>query len=160
MSAEWLTDHQIAQLKAMPKRIKNPRAKAKTEGRRELVNYDVESQCGLWIFRVYKRQNTIFPNDYSCGISVVPRSSEVVTLARYNGDSHEHGNELEGTVFKYLPHIHVTTERYIMAGRKPDTYAEPTERYSTLDGALHCLLADWNIFGLETETDNFELEFE
>lgn len=160
MSAEWLTDTLISELKAMPKRITNPRARAKEEGRRSLVNYDVVSLCGLWTFQVYKRQNTLFANDYSCGIRVDPPSHETVTLSRYNGDSHTHGNELEGTSFEYLQHIHVATERYIMAGKKPETYAEPTDRYSSVDGAFHCLLTDWNILGKETEPDNHELEFE
>lgn len=157
MAAEWLTDTLIAELKALPKVIKNPKSRPKEEGRRSLTNYDVVSACGVWAFRLYKRQNTIFPNDYSCGISVDPPSKETVTLARYNGDSHTHGNELEGTSFEYLRHIHVATERYIMAGKKPETYAEPTERYSTVDGALHCLMMDWNITGLDTTPDNLDL---
>ncbi len=39
-------------------------------------------------------------------------------------------------------HIHMATERYQRTGNREDTYAEPTDRYSDMEGAFTCLLAD------------------
>ena len=41
-------------------------------------------------------------------------------------------------------HIHLATERYQEIGAREDTFAEPTDRYSDIEGALACLIADAN----------------
>lgn len=86
-------------------------------------------------------------SDYSCGILFLPRGSASLTLARYNGSSHPHGD------ISYQPHIHLATERAIAKGRKPESEAEETDRYHTLDGALACLVKDFHISGLQTKQD-------
>lgn len=70
-----------------------------------------------------------------------------MTLARYNGSSHPHGD------ISYRPHIHRATEKAILAGRKPESEAEETNRYRTLQGALACLVKDFNVMGLQTQRD-------
>ncbi|MGR3293571.1 MAG: hypothetical protein ACUZ9M_06090 [Candidatus Scalindua sp.] len=65
-------------------------------------------------------------------------------LRRHNGKSHEHSNKLEGVKF-YDFHIHFATQRYQDEGRKEESYAEVTDRYSDIKEALNCLLEDCNI---------------
>ncbi len=93
-------------------------------------------------------------NDFSCGISWIASNGESLTLARYNGPSHSHPNHIEKTRLGYCCHIHKATERYVQANKKPEGFAEETDRYKTLDGALHCLITDCNISGLRTEPED------
>lgn len=44
-----------------------------------------------------------------------------------------------------------------MAGKKIDSLAEGTSRYRTCEGALACLIADYNIQGLPAKIDEPEL---
>jgi hypothetical protein len=71
-------------------------------------------------------------------------------LRRYNGRSHEHTNVLERVRFREFQ-FHYATERYQRAGYKAEGYAEPTTRYSDLDGALTCLVQDCGFLPQEGE---------
>jgi len=66
-------------------------------------------------------------------------------LRRYNGKSHEHKNNLESTNVFYDFHIHTATERYQREGTKEEYFAEITNRYSTVQEALNCLIEDCNV---------------
>ncbi len=68
-------------------------------------------------------------------------SNRVFRLRRCNGKSHEHTNLIEKQTF-YEFHIHMATERYQREGENEDWYAEPTDRYGDLSGAIDCLIAD------------------
>ena len=70
-----------------------------------------------------------------------------LTLARYNGPSHEHGDIV------YEPHIHRTTASSIASGKKPEHEAAETNRYETLDGALACLIDDFSVVGISVSHD-------
>ena len=97
------------------------------------------------IFRLIFRQNQIAPLDFSIILAVRPPQSNVVfRLLRYNGKSHEHTNRIEQNRFYHF-HIHKATERYHKEDQKEDGYAEPTDRYSDLRGALKCIIDDANI---------------
>ena len=139
-----ITDAQIAQLRAVPKKLLNPRARPKQAERMILHDYQVESLDEQHAFSIYKRQNEIDPTDFSTGIRWHNGQTEV-TLARYNGSSHEHTNVLEHETLSFVCHIHVATERYQAADRKPESYASESAAYSDLDGAFKQLLKDWNI---------------
>lgn len=53
-----------------------------------------------------------------------------------------------------LPHIHLATEDYIKAGLDPDGYALTAEgRYTTMKGALLCLVQDCFIEGILDDDD-------
>ena len=52
----------------------------------------------------------------------------------------------------YRPHIHKTTEA-ILAGRRPDFEASETDRYTTLEGALACLLEDYSVTGISARRE-------
>ena len=70
-----------------------------------------------------------------------PNTNTFFRLRRYNGNSHEHSNKIEGGRF-FEFHIHHATERYQDAGFDEDGYAEPTDRYADIGGALACLVND------------------
>ena len=74
-------------------------------------------------------------------------------LLRCNGSDHPHRNTLERNRVDFLCHVHVATERYIQANRKSEGYAEETQAYHTLAGALHHLVQRAHIQGLKTEAD-------
>ncbi len=74
-----------------------------------------------------------------------PKSSKLFLLRRYNGKSHEHKNKLENEDYFYDFHIHTATERYQREGTKEEYFAEITDRYSTVQEALNCLIADCNV---------------
>jgi hypothetical protein len=93
-------------------------------------------------FRVIVRQSSINPLDFSVILAYsIPRSSVLFKLRRYNGRSHEHTNKIEGTTF-YDFHVHTATERYQEAGYAEEHYAEVTNRYADLNGAIQCLIQD------------------
>ena len=75
----------------------------------------------------------------------LPAAGTEMRLRRYNGKSHRHRNVLENGPFFDDYHIHEATERYQMySPRKPDEYAEVTNRYADLRGAFDCMVADCN----------------
>ena len=78
------------------------------------------------VFSIYQRQNRADRSDFSCGIAYLPRGGPPLTLARYNGPGHAHGD------IAWRSHIHRATEEAIAAGGKPEREAEETGRYGTL----------------------------
>lgn len=97
------------------------------------------------LFVINLRQNLNNVNDFSAILAFQERiCNKDFKIRRYNGKSHEHSNKLEGDKF-YAFHIHMATQRYQDAGRKEESFAEATNRYSDLRGALKCLLKDCNV---------------
>ena len=93
-------------------------------------------------FRLILRQSIANPLDFSVILAVrVPQSSRLFRLRRNNGRNHQHTNSVEGDTF-YDYHIHTATERYQEVGSREDAYAEATDRYSDLAGAVDCMLED------------------
>lgn len=156
MAFESITDEKIEKLLDCPKRLTNPQARKKNKEGHEQVNYKVISlDDSDHKFEIYARQNlrSGMDDDFSCGISWVAANGETLTLKRYNGSSHSHANHLEKTRLEYVCHIHIATEKYLHANRKAEGYANETNRYTTLDGALHCLITECNISGIQTNPD-------
>lgn len=108
-------------------------------------------------FIIKLRQNLNNVNDFSVIFALQGKGiSKDFKLRRYNGKSHQHSNRLEGNRF-YTFHVHYATKRYQDAGRKEESYAEETERYSDIKGALRCLLSDCNIkTKLDPQTSLFD----
>ncbi len=143
MSIRLYTDDELAKLRSMPKRVTNPRARwVKKTGHRQRNFQAIAQEDHSKHFAVYQRQSERDLEDFSCGIAYLPQSGSRLTLARYNGSSHVHGN------IAYQPHIHITTEKAIAAGRKPESEAEETDLYTTLDGAFRCLIQDFQLEGI------------
>lgn len=149
-----ITDDEISFLLAQAKVVINPKAKSREQRKSVQANYAVESVDGSGKFELYTRQNLIDADNYSCGLIYKHPSGNDITLARYNGSNHEHRNPLEsGDLIRFKCHIHRATQRYIELGDKAEKYAETTDRYTNLQGAIRCLLVDWSITGLHTQSD-------
>ena len=101
------------------------------------------SDGSRFIIKLRQNQNDI--NDFSAIFAFQEKNSNKdFKLRRYNGKSHEHSNKLEGNKY-YAFHIHIATQRYQDAGRKEESYAEETNRYSDIANALKCMLQDCNV---------------
>jgi len=157
MAFESLTDDKIADLLNCPKHLVNPQVKSKIKDGHEQVNYRAKALDNSdHEFEIYKRQNLRegMEDDFSCGISWISPNGETLTLKRYNGPSHDHPNHLEKQRLGYTYHIHIATEKYIKANRKAEGFAFVTDKYNTIEGALHCLITDCKISGISTTPDN------
>ena len=145
MTSKLYSDEELAALRSMPKRVTNPGARWLDKPGHRQRNFQV---TGLGNdetrYAVYQRKNTLDDNDFSCGIAYLPRGGQRLTLARYNGPSHRHGD------IAFRSHIHRATARAIAAGRKPESEAEETSRFSTVDGALRCLIEDFKMQGISS----------
>jgi len=153
MGIESVTDSKISELIQLPKRVTNGNAREKIEGKHSRKDYKATTSDNTLHFSIFVRQNQIVADDFSVGLLWHMPSGESLMLRRYNGPAHAHGNKLENTNLSYVCHIHLATERYITLGKKTEGYAEETDRYNTVRGALHCLLIDCNISGVESEAD-------
>lgn len=108
-------------------------------------DYTISREDGSSFYLIL-RQNRKNPLDFSAIFGYSPKElNTVFKLTRYNGKSHEHRNVLEKEPAFYDFHIHKATERYQLAGRKEEFYAEITDRYSNLRSALRCLIDDCNV---------------
>lgn len=138
------TDQEIALLVAEPKVLPDDlrtRTRMATKRGHSEGHVEITGEGG-GEFRLILRQSAINPLDFSAILAVrVPQSNRVFRLRRYNGKSHQHTNHIEGGSF-FDFHIHFATERYQDRGEDEDSYAEPTDRYGTLQDALRCLIAD------------------
>ena len=153
MNSRLYADAELTELRSLPKRITNPRARwlEKPTGRpayRQRTFQASGQQDQESRFSVYQRQNLNDESDFSCGILYLPVGGSSLTLARYNGPSHKHGD------IAYQPHIHRASEEAIAAGKKPESQAEATNRFQTLEGALACLIDDFNLIGVSAQHDD------
>lgn len=153
MGIETLTDEKITQMLACPKRVENPQAREKLEGKHRRRDYRVVSDDGAHRFTLFTRQSTKIANGFSAGLLWHAKSGEGVILLRCNGSDHPHPNVLERQRVDYQFHVHLLTERYVLANRKGEGFAEATQAYRTVEGALHELVRRANIQGLNTEAD-------
>lgn len=157
MGIETLTDAKIAQLLTCSKRVENPQARERQEGKHLRRDYRVVSDDGEHRFALFTRQNTRIAEGFSAGLLWHAKTGEEVMLLRCNGSDHPHPNALERERIEFQPHVHLATERYIQANRKSEGYAEETQAYCTLAGALHHLVQRAHIQGLQTEPDEPQL---
>ena len=147
MTIKLYTDEELKELCDMRKRITNPGARwlekptHKPGHRQKSFKARSERDENLR-FEIYQRQNIRDNQSYSCGIVFLPLGGSRLTLARYNGPSHQHGD-----IF-YRPHIHRATARAIVAGKRPEREAKETDRYETLEGGLSCLIQDFHLTGI------------
>ena len=97
-------------------------------------------------FRIITNLNKKYPTDFSVILAVInPKTGAVFRICRYNGmPKRLHNNKIEKQKI-YGYHIHSATERYQERGYDEETYAEETNRYNNLEGALQCLIQDANL---------------
>ena len=149
------TDEERSHLGRLPKRVTNPGARWSDKPAvhpvhrqrtfRATGTTDDDDQLR---FVIYQRQSLRDQHSYSCGIVYLAPGGARLTLARYNGSNHQHGD------IQYQPHIHRATEAAITDGKKPEHAAEETTRYETLEGALACLIEDFNLSGIRANPDH------
>ena len=151
MTSRSYTDDELQALEEMPKIATNPQArwtdKPKAMPSHRQRTFQVQGQEDDARFAIYQRQNLLDEHDFSCGIRYCPPGTTSLTLARYNGPSHVHGQ------IRYRAHIHRATEHAIAAGRRPESHTTTTDRYATLEGALACLLEDFHVRGVVAKRD-------
>lgn len=140
MNFDDLTDENIETLLKMPKRVTNPSARWVEKPGHRQRNFKVQGDD--YLFELYQRQSTFDDVDFSCGLAVIKPDGQMLTLVRYNGESHKHDQIV------YRCHIHKATGQAIRAGKKPESHADMTHGYKTADGALSCLIKDCNISGI------------
>ena len=139
------TDEQISNLiqepKSLPKDYKTHLALREKRGHHE-QNYTIQGQDENE-FQIILRQSTSNPLNFSAILAVtVPGTNRVFRLRRYNSRTHAHSNHLEKNGFAYRCHIHQATARYQEAGSDEESFAESTDRFSDLGGALDCMFKD------------------
>ena len=152
MTIRLYTDEELDSLRAMPKQVVNPGSRWSNKPARAPVHrqrsFQALGEGGQESrFEIYQRQNMQDDADFSCGIALVSLDGSRLTLARYNGPSHEHGN------IHYRTHIHRATAKAIASGKRPECEASATDRYTTLDGALACLVDDFRVIGIPSSHD-------
>ena len=146
-----MSNDELDGLRSDWKRVTNPGARWREKpGRHRQQNFNAETEGGA-VYRIYLRQNLDDDQDFSCGLALVQRGGRPLSLVRYNGASHAHGE------IRYRCHIHRATAEAISAGRKVDSNAVETDRYRTVEGALACLIEDCGVQGLTAHHDEQDL---
>ena len=140
MNFDELTDADIVALIALPKRVSNPAVRWQEKPGHKQRNFKLEG--GDYSFELYLRQNTHDAADFSCGLKVIKPDGQPLTLLRYNGGGHIHGEIV------FACHIHRATHKAIAAGKKAESHAVATGDYRSLDGALACLREAAAVTGL------------
>ncbi len=152
MTRRLYSDEDLESFRTVRKRVINPGSHWSEKPARAPVHrqrsFKVVSEPDDELrFEIYQRQSMQDDLDFSCGIAHVSLDGSRLTLARFNGPGHEHGD------IHYRPHIHRATAKSIASGRRPEREATETDRYTTLEGALRCLLADFNVRGISAPHD-------
>lgn len=155
----FLTDQEIAELIAEEKPIdvQISQFTSKFKDKRGHREYDLDiERPDKSAFKVIIRQGIENPLDFSAILGFIPADkNEVFRLRRYNGKSHFHSNKLEKEIEFYDFHIHTASERYQLEGLKEEHYAEVTDRYADLHGAIDCLVSDCGIISNDPQPSLF-----
>ena len=141
-----LTDTQIQELIAMPKRIlnKEPANGYKADGAQRRCNLVLAAiHPGNGEFEVFIRQNLEFVENFSIGLHCKPSAHpRRITLVRYNGPHGEVSRAPDGHYA--APHIHrITQEELAKGSAEPqEKLRELTDRYNTFEQALPVFFSD------------------
>lgn len=144
MSFESLTDDEIQRLISLPKRATNAvhaKVKQRPNTQHEECNIKLISENGQESFTFYTRQNLKLKRDFSCGLTWNSPAGDLALL-RLNGGGHDH------PPLGVVCHIHKASEKAIRSRKKPESIAEATKAYDSLDGAKHNLVAMACITGI------------
>lgn len=107
-------------------------------------------------FKIIIRQAIENPLDFSAILGYIPKGKgDVFRLRRYNGKSHYHSNNIEKDSF-YDFHIHTASERYQLSGMKEEHFAEVTDRYADIYGAIDCMVKDCSIVSSDPQATLFD----
>lgn len=151
-----MTDDELDKLRSVYKR-RTAGTRRKEKGKHWEQQHDCEDASGQR-YRVFVRWNGELSFIFSVGLTLLRDGQDDLVLCRYNGSHHGHRNRLENTRFAAGFHIHTARANYIAAGMDPDGFAAATDRYTTVEGALRCLVADCNIHGVLQEGSSPNLD--
>lgn len=155
----FLTDQEIQDLIVEEKTIDIPISQftSNFKDKRGHREYDlVIERLDTSAFKIIIRQGIENPLDFSAILGFIPAGkNEVFRLRRYNGKSHFHSNKLEYNSGFYDFHIHTASERYQLEGMKEEHFAEVTDRYADLHGAIDCLVSDCGIISNDPQPSLF-----
>ena len=144
-----MTDEEIQRLLQEVKRpVGRPR---RSVGFGERFDVNLTGADTETAYVLYGRQNSEVPEDFRVGLRIRRADSADRLLRTYNGEAHSHNNPLEGERLPKGFHIHTATQRYQARRNRLDGYAEVTDRYNDLRGALSAMLVDCHIAGLTVE---------
>lgn len=155
-----LTDQQIFDLISEQKDIDyNIRDEIKFKSKRGHKEFHLNvTGIGGSAYLIILRQSIANIFDFSVILTYeIPESNYRFRLIRYNGKNHSHTNQIENQTF-YSYHIHRASERYQELGMREDAFAEPTNRYSDLYGAIECMLKDCNFIIKSENLDQLSLK--
>ena len=100
-----LSNDTLNGLRSVSKRVRNPGARwLEKPGRHKQRNFNAVTEDGA-VYRIYQRQNLDDDLDFSCGLALTRRGGKPLSLVRYNGASHVHGE------IRYACHIHRASSR-------------------------------------------------
>jgi len=162
---ESLNDDDLDDLRQVEKvKVSGTRLKAK-HGLFMEQQFELSSERPDFQFRLYRRHHISNKAVFSVGLQALIEG-QWLTLCRYNGPYHAHRNEIERNRLVDTPHIHRATTKYIREASHPDGFAESTDRYTDVEGAWSCILADCNVHGVppssnqpQDDDPNFRLDF-
>lgn len=142
----YFTDEEINRLTLENKnyngRVENLLHFRESDGHKKATFEMPRADGSMFVIKLRQNINTV--TDFSAILAYQEKgANKDFKLRRYNG-KHEHTNKLENRKF-FDFHIHYATQRYQDAGRKEESYAEETNRYSDIKGALTCLINDCNV---------------
>lgn len=118
----------------------------------EQMENEIRLECATFDCRMKIRQSVKRPSNFSVILIYKDANRNDHVILRLNGDHGKHTNRLEKTVV-YGPHIHILTERYQQRTNHPDGYAEATDRYSDLAGAIETFMDIANISFIEKRSN-------
>lgn len=137
-----LTDQQITDFINEKKNISGiPEPSFKSRRSSQHFEQDIEGERGN-MFKIIIRVSNKNPMDFSV-ILAVKIGSKLFRLKRYNGDSHDHTNEIEKEHISGC-HIHKATQRYQEKGYREEGYAQKSDKYSDWKKALSILINENN----------------
>lgn len=136
----------IAEPKALPENWRQELANLKDRVGRYESEVDFTGGNGT-PFRIIVSRRHRAASDFTVILMLNSPTHPGFRFLRYDGSGHDHRNTIEGNRIVRKPHIHRATERYQRTtfNRRPDGYAEETQRYQDLAGAWDCFHADVNL---------------
>lgn len=138
-----LSDDDLSYYRECPKIIINPKTRWKDKlSKHRQRDFVAKSTDGIQ-YLIYCRKSITDPVDFSCGVILNCGRGKSITLVRYNGANHQHGN------IRFQCHIHLATADNVRSmKKKDDAHATITTRYNNFDHAFSCLISDC---GVQTE---------
>ena len=154
--ADVCREELLSRLKNSPKQV--TKWIARNREKPSHIEWTCEATSGEGdTFIAYMRQNKVLDDDFSCGIAWKAPDGEQITIARYNGSSHDHTNKSDGQTFVQKCHIHQATVMAVQRGWSVENYAVLAESYTCLDEAKLLLASDYVISGLVPDINQLAL---